>query len=133
MKLKLKDEPKEWRKSTLLTIFGLVLMSLFLHWRGFLRDKIFFSALIVVAVVAVASLFRPRWFRGYHRLSMRMRLAISQFIGYAALILFFIFALTPIGLILRLLGKDILQLKAPPGATTYWRTGRDSSPLGRLF
>jgi hypothetical protein len=133
MKLNLKDEAKEWRKSTLLTALGLALMSLLLRWRGIFANKTFFIVLATLTVIAVAASFQPRWFRGYHLLSMRLGLAISQFVGYVALILFFIVILTPIGLVLRLLGKDVLQLKPPLKATTYWQTGKDCSPLDRLF
>jgi hypothetical protein len=133
MKFNLKDEPKEWRKTTLLTALGLALISSLLRWRGVVADKMFLSILAVLVSIAVAALFQPRWFRGYHLLSMRLGLAISQFIGYVALILFFIFILTPIGLVLRLLGKDVLQLKPPHNARTYWQPGKASSPLDRLF
>jgi saxitoxin biosynthesis operon SxtJ-like protein len=133
MKLNLKDEPKEWRKSTLLTALGLALITVLLRWRGVFADKVVFSVLAALSVVVLACLFQPRWFRGYHRISMRLGFAISQFIGYIALILFFIFILTPIGLVLRLLGKDVLQLKPRPGATTYWQPGKECSPMDRLF
>ena len=133
MKLNLKDEPKEWRKSTLLTVLGLAVISLLLRWRGVLEDKMLLSALAGLAAIAVAALFQPRWFRGYHRFSMRLGFVISRFIGYIALVLFFIFILTPLGLILRLAGKDTLQLKRSPGTTTYWQPVKDSSPLDRLF
>jgi len=136
MRPNLKDEPKEWRKSTLLTALGLALMSLILRWRGIFSGKIFFTVLAILAAVAIAALFRPRWFRGYHLFSMRLGLAASRIIGYVALILFFIFVLTPIGLIFRLLGKDLLELKPGPGATTYWhavKEGKDRSSLDRLF
>ena len=133
MKLNLKDEPKEWRKSALLTLLGLAILNLLLRWRGIFAGKTCFIVLAILTVIAVAASFRPRWFRGYHLLSMRLGLAISRFIGYVALILFFIFILTPVGLVLRLLGKDVLQLKPPYNAGTYWQTGKDSSPLDRLF
>lgn len=133
MKPNLKDEPKEWRKSALVTALGLALLSSLLRWRGFLTDKIFFPVLVALAAVAITASFQPRWFRGYHLLSMRLGLAVSRFIGYVALVLFFIFVLTPIGLILRLLGKDALQLKPPQRAATYWQPAKDRSPLERLF
>jgi hypothetical protein len=133
MKLNLKDEPKEWRKSTLLTALGLALISLLLHWQRILTDKILFSVLVALVSIAVASLFQPRWFRGYHRLSMRLGLVVSRFIGYIALILFFFFILIPIGLVLRLAGKDVLQLKPSRDAATYWHSAKDPSRLDQLF
>jgi hypothetical protein len=133
MKLNLKDEPKEWRKSALLGALGLALVSSLLRWRHVLTDKTWLVILAALAAVAAAALLRPRWFRGYHLLSMRLGFVISQFLGRVALILFFIFILTPAGLILRLAGKDALQLKPPRGPTTYWQPARDCSPLDRLF
>jgi hypothetical protein len=133
MKLNLKDRPKEWRKSALLTVLGLAIVSLLLRWRGIFTDKTFFIVLATLVVIAVAAAFQPRWFRGYHRLSMRIGFAVSQFIGYVALVLFFIFILTPTGLILRLLGKNTLQSRSQSKATTYWQPSKDGSPLDRLF
>jgi hypothetical protein len=133
MKLNLKDEPKEWRKSALLTLFGLAIISLHLRWRGIFADKAFFMVLITLAILVVVASFQPRWFRAYHLLSMRLGLAVSRLIGYVALILFFIFILTPIGLVLQWMGKDVLQLKPRRTASTYWQTSKDSSPLDRLF
>ena len=133
MRLNLKDEPKEWRKSTLLAVVGLALLASVLRWRHVLANKTWLAFLAVLAVVACAALLQPRWFRGYHRFSMRLGFAISQFLGRVALVLFFVFVLTPVGLVLRLTGKDPLQLKRPPNAETFWHTAKDPSPLDRLF
>jgi hypothetical protein len=133
MQLNLKDEPKEWRKSALLVALGLGLISSGLRWRHVLANKTWLAVLAVLVVMAVAAWRRPRWFRGYHLLSMRVGFAISQFLGRVALTLFFIFILVPAGLVLRLAGKDPLQLKRPPKADTFWQTAKGTSPLDRLF
>ncbi len=87
----------------------------------------------VLAVVAVCAVLQPRWFRGWYRLSLRLGFYSSQFIGRCVLVLFFIFIITPLGWVLRLAGKDPLQLKRPRNATTYWQPSKDCSPLDRLF
>ncbi len=133
MKLNLKDHPREWRKSALLTILGLAIVGWLLRWRSVVEDKTFFIILTVLVVLAVAASVKPSWFRGYHLLSMRFGFAISQFAGRVALLFFFFFILTPIGLVLRLMGKDALQLKPRPGKMTYWQAAKDCSPLDRLF
>jgi hypothetical protein len=133
MKLNVKDEPKEWRKSALLAAFGLALVSSVLRWRHVLGNHAWLILLAVFVVAALAAWAQPRWFRGYHRFSMRLGFALSQFLGRCALVLFFILILTPVGLILRLVGKDPLQLKRPARADTFWQTARDASPLDRLF
>ncbi len=133
MKLNLKDEPKEWRKSALLAAFGLALISSLLRWRHVLTNEKWLVILAVLAVVAVAAISQPRWFRGHHLFSMRLGFAVSQFLGRVFLILFFIFIVTPLGWILRLAGKDLLQLKRPSDAETYWLKAKDCGPLDRLF
>ena len=74
-------------------------------------------------------LLRPRWFRGWYRLSLRLGFYSSQFIGRCILAAFFIFILTPVGIGLRLMGKDPLQLKFPSTARTYWHPMRETGPL----
>jgi len=51
----------------------------------------------------------------------------------AVLTVLFIVIAVPVGLTLRVLGKDPLQLKRPRDATTYWRRAKDTSPLKRLY
>ena len=133
MKLKFKEDPKEWRKSTLLTALGLALLSSVVRWRHHLTVGKWLAVLAVLAVVAVCAVLEPRWFRGWYRLSLRLGFYSSQFIGRCVLAMFFIFVLTPVGFVLRLMGKDPLQLKRSPEAKTYWHEARESSPLDRLF
>jgi len=133
MKPNLKDEPKEWLKSTLMTALGLAVLSSVLRWRRVLSNDIWFIVLALLGMMAICALWQPRWFRGYHRFSTRLGFAVSQFIGRVVLAFFFFLILTPLGLILRLAGKDALQLKPPRGAATYWQSAKDYSPLDRLF
>jgi hypothetical protein len=133
MKPDLKDQPGEWRKSALMAALGLAILSSLLRWRHVLADKTWFALLALTGLVAVCAFWRPRWFRGYHRFSMRLGFAVSQFLGRLLLLLFFFFILTPVGLILRLSGKDALQLKPGREATTDWQSAKDYSPLDRLF
>jgi hypothetical protein len=133
MKLNLKDEPQHWRKSALLAAFGLMLMSSLLRWRQALTTPVWLAILAALALVMLAAWLRPRWFRGYHLFSMRLGFALSQIIGRVLLVLFFLFILTPVGWMLRLAGKDPLQLKRPANATTFWQPAKDASPLDRLF
>lgn len=133
MQLNLKDEPKEWRKSALLAALGLALISSVLRWRHVLGNRAWLVILSILALIAICAVLQPRWFRGYHLLSMRAGFAVSRFIGRILLALFFLFILTPVGWILRLAGKDLLQLKRSSNAATYWQAAKEYSPLDRLF
>jgi hypothetical protein len=57
---------------------------------------------------------RPR--RGWVRLGQ----LLGNIAGPAAMAIVFFLAVTPTGLVLRLLGKDPLRLRPEPGAKTYW-------------
>jgi hypothetical protein len=133
MKLIFKEDPKAWRKSTLLTALGLAILSSLLRWRRHLAVNNWYALLAVLGVVAVCAVLQPRWFRGWYRLSLRLGFYSSQFIGRCILAVFFIFIITPLGLLLRMMGKDALQLKRPRNATTYWHQSKDYGPLDRLF
>jgi len=133
MKLNLKDEPKEWRKSALLLAFGLALLSSLLRWRHHLGREAWLIILGVLAPAAVAAIIHPRWFRGWHLLSMRAGFFVSRTLGRASLFIFFLFIITPLGRILRLCGKDPLQLQRKASAETYWNAAKESGPLDRMF
>ncbi len=133
MKLVYKEDPKAWRKSTLLTALGLAILSSLLRWRRHLAVNSWCALLAVLGVVAICAVLHPRWFRGWYRLSLRLGFYSSQFIGRCILAVFFIFIITPLGLLLRVAGKDALQLKRPRNATTYWHQSKDYGPLDRLF
>src|SRR4051812_46928076 len=106
MKLKFKEDPKEWRKQTMLTALGLAMLSSVLRWRHVLTLQVWLIILSILFVVALCALIMPRWFRGYYRVSVRVGFALSQFIGRAVLLLFFFLVVTPMGWVLRLMGKD---------------------------
>jgi hypothetical protein len=133
MKLNYKEDPKEWRKSALLTALGLAILSSLMRWRKHLPEKFWLVFLAALWVVAICALLQPRWFRGWYRLSLRLGFYSSQFIGRCVLLLFFIFIITPLGFVLRWTGKDSLQLKRPHKAASYWHQSKDYSPLDRLF
>lgn len=133
MELKLKDEPKEWRKTALLTLLGLALISSVLRWRHVYGTRTWLTIVSILALIALCAFWQPRWFRGYHLFSMRLGFVVSRILGRILLMLFFLFVLTPLGWILRLTGKDLLQLKRPSNTTSYWQAAKEDSPLDRLF
>ncbi|MGH7943151.1 MAG: hypothetical protein ACREFR_18990, partial [Limisphaerales bacterium] len=120
MELNLKDEPGEWRKSALLSLIGLGLIGSLLRWRHLLGNRGWLILLSILALIAIWAALQPRWFRGYYLFSMRAGFLTSRVLGAIILILFFVFILTPAGWMLRMIGKDLLQLRRPSNATTYW-------------
>jgi hypothetical protein len=133
MKLNLKDEPKEWRRSMLLLLLAFALFSSLLRWRHHLANEKWLAIMSALALVAVAAVIQPRWFRGYHLLSMRLGFVISRILGRVFLTLFFGLIVTPLGRILQRAGKDPLQLQRSAKAESYWQAAKECGPLDRLF
>ncbi len=133
MKLILREDPKQWRRSALLTVLGLVILSSLLRWRGFLTVHAWEGILACLGVVALAACVRPHWFRGYYRFSARTGWWLNRILSRILLGLIFFLIVTPLGLLLRLFGKDLLHLKRPQDAATYWCEPRKDGSLDRLF
>src|SRR6266404_8947118 len=119
MNVKLKEDPREWRKTTLLTALGLAFLSTVLRWRHVLHVGYWAAALVAMSIIALSACFRPRWYRGFYRISIRIGFHLSQAIARVLLALIFLLLIVPLGVLLRLAGKDPLRLKRDPSSSTY--------------
>lgn len=128
-----KEDPREWRKSALLSLLGLEILGSLIGWRHHLprRDWECWTAMLVL--IAIVAAMWPRLFRGWYRFSVRLGFYINWLLTRCVLMLFFIFVLTPFGWVLRVAGKDALRLKKPKAKDTYWTPSRDRNPLDQLF
>jgi len=133
MKLRLKEDPGEWRKTTLMTAGGLAVVLSLLRWRKHLPNTAWLAALGILAAVAILAGARPRLFRGFYRFSITAGYYMARWMGYAALGLFFAAIMTPFGLISRMFGYDPLRLKRTGKEETYWQTAKPNGPLDRMF
>jgi hypothetical protein len=133
LKLRLKEDPREWRKTVLLTALGLALLSSLLRWRHVLSQRTWLVVMAALALLALLSVLQPRWFRGFYRISVRVGFWLSQIVARIVLAILFFLVLAPLGVFFRLFGKDTLRLKPSRHATTYWVKAKENSPLDRLF
>ena len=133
MALRLKEDPKAWRKSTWLSALGVALVSTVLRWRGGLPTRSWAAIVLAMFAVAVAVWARPGWFRGYYRISTRLGYWSSQAVARVVLVLVFLFLVTPLALLFRLSGKDSLRLRRDRSAKSYWQPAKPASPLDRQF
>lgn len=100
--------------------------------RGVLDRAVFLALTGVAAAAVVAGLFRPRWFRSFYRGGMTASWHVGQVMGRVVLAAFFFVIVTPMGLLLRLAGKDLLELRKPRG-DTCWKPCRAPSRFDRQF
>ncbi|HNQ88641.1 MAG TPA: hypothetical protein PKM73_08510 [Verrucomicrobiota bacterium] len=133
MQLVLQENPREWRKFTCLSLIGPALLCGLLGWKRVLPPLGVALGLLLLAGVALAATLHPRAFRGYYRLGSRIAFRIARLLSWMILMAVFFLVVTPLGLLLRLLGKDPLALKRPPSATSYWQPARPESSFDKMF
>ena len=133
MRLHFNEDPKEWRKSALLGLIGPSALIGILRWRGVVSWNCVVLALALAVLVAFGAWRRPGWFRRYYRFTTWLGFHIIQFVGKAVLATVFFLLLTPFGWLLRLSGKDLLQLKPQPDKQTFWQPAKQDGSLDRMY
>ncbi|MCG3143952.1 MAG: hypothetical protein HONDAALG_01330 [Gammaproteobacteria bacterium] len=120
--------------------FGLIFAAFFciigllpLFSRGELRPW----ALVAAAVFAAVAMTVPSILGPLNRAWIRLGLLLHRIVNPVVLGLMFLIAIVPIGLLMRLFGKDLLRLKFSRGASSYWLVrepkGPDPRSLNRQF
>ena len=133
MRLTLKEEPKEWVKFAAVMAVVVGLVAWLMQRRGVFGQGMLSGILGALVLAVLIGALRPRWLRGFYRRGMTGSWHVGQAIGRVWLTVFFLLVLTPLGLLLRCFGKDLLQLKRPPGGTSHWRKARPFAPFDRQF
>jgi hypothetical protein len=85
-------------------------------------------ALAVAVVFLVPALVRPHVLGPLNRLWLRLGLLLQRLVTPVVMALLFYGTVTPIALVLRLLGKDLLRLRVDRGAASYWLERRPPGP-----
>jgi hypothetical protein len=131
--LRLKENPREWQKFVGVMGLTLNLPCWLLWWRGAIGWPLPLLAALVTVLALLAALLQPRWFRGFYRTGMTISYGIGQIIGKVLLTVFFFLLVTPLGLLLRCLGKDLLQFKKHPSDKSWWQPAKDNREFDRMF
>jgi hypothetical protein len=131
--LRLKEKPVEWIKFTAVMAVAVNLVVWLLWWRGHVPMALPVAAGVAAIGALVTALIQPRWFRGFYRGGMTVSFHIGQVIGKVLLTLFFFLVVTPMGLLLRLAGKDLLHLRWNRQDPTWWQPAKNSRQFDRMF
>jgi hypothetical protein len=119
---------KELRKFGIVMMIPLGIIGGILFWKGKSAALYFF---ILAGFFLVSGLFLPKILSPIERIWMKIAEILSAVMTRVILILTFYFVITPIGLILRLMGKDLLQMKFEPERKSYWEAVEEDGPCGR--
>lgn len=124
MKLKLKENPTEWRNFTLISCGFLLGVTALAVWRGWIGKPAQFSACALASLAGLVAIWRPQTFRGFYRTMMTISFALGQVSGKVILGGAYLFVVTPLGLLLRIAGKDLLHMKWNRDCESYWKKAR---------
>lgn len=133
MRLRLREDPHEWCKFGRNSALVLALLTGLLAWRGWISVPVATGAWLALAGLALVARLRPAWLRGPYRAGMRVSHALGRVVAPVVLGLIFLLVVTPLGLLLRVLGKDLLRLRRNPGADSYWQPVTGSRDLTKMF
>ena len=86
----------------------------------------------MAAVVGAIGFIRPRLLRPIYLAWMCAAFPIGWLVSHLLLAAVFYLLITPLGLLLRLFGRDKLKLRLERDARTYW-TPREPPPAGERY
>ena len=131
-RLRLKEDPREWRTFSLALAGSMTLFAGVWGWRAG-WGKVSGFLLIGAIVLAVAAILVPQRMRPLYRAGMTMGHFLGKWVGGLLLGICFCLVVVPMGVLLRWTGRDLLQLRRKPGADSYWEKSRPLGPLDRMF
>jgi hypothetical protein len=133
MRMRFKDTPRERRKFLVSLSIMLSVVVAVLLWRAIIPWPSAWLAWGTVAVMLCVGLAWEAAGRCVHRAGMMLGFCMGRVFGTLFLLLLFFVVLLPLGLTLRLFGKDLLQMrKWPPVAESYWKIPRPPGSLDRM-
>jgi hypothetical protein len=77
-------------------------------------------SLLIAAGFLAAAFIAPRLLAPLNRLWFRFGMLLGRIVSPVVMAIIFYVAVLPTGLVMRLLGKDLLRLRVDPEAESYW-------------
>lgn len=132
----LKCDRREFQKFAFVVSSALLIWAILLFWLGKSSGPTFVLSSITV-VLLLAALLRPSVLKPIYKAWMFFALLLGALVSRMILTVFFYIILTPIGIMMRVCGKDPLSLKRPEKRTSYWQerqqVGVNIETYKRLF
>lgn len=91
------------------------------------------AAWVVIVLAGLASLFLPRLARLLYVGLSYATFPIGWLVSHAALAIVYYGVFTPIGLLMRLIGRDPLQRRLDPSSPSYWKPRPEATDTQRYF
>jgi hypothetical protein len=112
-----------------LTVGGImVALALFGTWRHHELRPLYIALIVIGVPLILAALVRPEILSKPNRAWMQLGLVLFKIVNPVVMFLIFALAVVPVGLVMRLRGKDPLRLRREPAAASYWIERRPPGP-----
>ena len=125
-----KDESVRLREFGVLMAAVLSGVAAVLLWRG--RGASFYM-LILATLFLMPAYLNPTLLKPIEKGWLLFGEKMSVVMTTVMLVLTYFLMITPIGLLLRLTGKDLLDIKLDPGAKSYWKEIEKDGPTTRPY
>ena len=111
--------PRNLRKFGLVVGFVFAVLACWMLWKDRAPQLRLILGLVGLYLVLVGVLF-PRFLKTVYRVWMGFALAVGWVVSRILLIVLFVVVMTPIGLIIRLFGKRLLEIDPKVQKDSYW-------------
>ena len=134
VRYRLKKTPSDWKKyllsftSMLSFVVGVLIWKLFITWQTA------YLAWGVIGLLLIVGLLSNKVSGNFYRVGMAIGFQIGRVFGAVLLFLMFCFVITPLGLFLRLIGKDLLNFRAFKNLKikSYWATSKTPGSIDQM-
>ena len=117
----IRQQKSDLRKfGILFFVLGILCAAFVYYKRGFIFQRIFFFA-GTGTVFLLLALLRPSLLKPFHKLWMMLAVVLGYFMTRIILIFAYLLLIMPMGALLRILGKDILDLKMNKAVHSFWK------------
>jgi len=124
---------KELRKFGIISLIASVLISLLLYVLKGLGIQWAAIIIFIGIVIFLSSLISLKLTRGIYLGLILVTMPIGLVVSFTLLAIFYFLLLTPLGLVFRLMGRDVLGRKFDATADSYWLIRRPPDSLDRYF
>ena len=103
--------------------FGIVFFIFFLAialWPIFSDGIIRIWSLLIALILLIVSIFKPKILEPFNKIWFMFGLLLGSIIAPIVMGIIYFVTITPIGLFMRLIGKDILNRKINKSVKSYW-------------
>ncbi|MET1053999.1 MAG: SxtJ family membrane protein [Pedobacter sp.] len=113
---------------------GAVCLGIVIYW-AFIKHQFMPVLLVISFIMIFAALFMPGMLTPFNRGWTKLSITLGKVNTWILLTLVYCLILTPLSVVIKLLGKDLLKLKAQKKASTYWEkaTHVEESSMKRQF